>query len=353
MKELLISDFLVVEAHRDMNVNLIECFAKYNKVTVLDVNGFYRKEKGGWKEAGIHVLSYRLKKKRSGTVGSRMYGIQIMQLAKQELHKHRYDLMVVLAFDILAYSVGRLGFGNMPVALFHHKNIDELTNKVKRIGFKSFQNEVHHFVFEDFFKEYLLNEIGIKNENCHVVPHPVEPSVQTDDITVKAYDCVGLCNSNSESFIDHTMHLNGQFRKGGYHILLRSKQKKISSSNIEVITGFLETKTYYGYIERAKSVLVPIPNTYVYRLSGSIYDALSRRKIVMTTSNYYGKDYQRRYPGICVFVKDEKDVLKKLKELCTRTETQSSFDKFIEEHSKKYVAEVMRNVIDCILIKGK
>ena len=84
-------------------------------------------------------------------------------------------------------------------------------------------------------------------------------------------------------------------------------------------------------------------------MSGSIYDALAQRRIVFTTSKYYGQHYRELYPGICIYVKNVDDFINKLIDLDRITNVEKSFDKFICEHSMEQVSQKLENTIDVIV----
>ena len=175
-----------------------------------------------------------------------------------------------------------------------------------------------------------------------VVPHPIRDDIQQNS-NIKN-DCVGLCNSNSEKFIDEMCEVFKNDDK--YKIILRSKKQKFSSGSVKIISGFLDAEVYYNYINTSKTVIVPVPNSYKYRLSGSIYDALSRRKIVLTNNSFYADAYNKLYSGTCIFVSNAKDV----KSYFENNESEgknidSSFKKFIYDHQKTSIAIRMEKVI--------
>ena len=163
---------------------------------------------------------------------------------------------------------------------------------------------------KSLFRNRLIKEIGVPTHRVFVVPHPVKRIVSLQ--TEQKYDCIGLCNSNDESFIQEAIGREQVFRQEGLRILLRSKKVEKKDGYVEVIKGFLEKDKYDELIAAGKTVFVPLPESYIYRLSGSIYDALSRNKLVYTTSKYYAKEYERRYPGTCKYVDSVEQLIESL-----------------------------------------
>lgn len=351
MKKVLITDFLFVEAHRKLNLNLIDIFSRNYDVTVININGYYKNDIY-FEDKNIKLVSFSINQNNSNAISRRISSIKMMYLTYKEIKKNKYDFIVVNAFDTIAFAIGYFFLRKEKIGLFHHKNIDELSNKTKMTLFNIYKNKVYHFVFEDFFRKHLINDKHVKTENCYVIPHPIELSQNHKFKILKKYDCAGLCNSNSEEFINNILKMNNDFKKNNLNILIRSKKINKSKSNIDIIHGFLESDVYYGYIEGATNVLVPVPENYIYRLSGSIYDAIAHRKIVLTTSKYYGDDYGRRYPGICYYISDEKQLLKKMMEIQENDSNNCniSFDSFINDHSIQCIAQIVKTTLEIILI---
>lgn len=348
MSRVLITDFICVEAHRDMNINIVECFARYFSIDVISVNGYFNDMKEKWQQSGIGIINVTEPRRKHNFISDRVWSARIMQLTKKHITKNQYDILIALGFETLGYVLAFNFSNGLPVVLFHHKNIDELSSKIKRSFFRLYKNKVHHFVFEDFFANYMVRNLHIKKDKVHVVPHPVSEAERLQENIIQ-YNCVGLCNSNSEEFIQEVIDKNEYIKKNKLNIVLRSRKRTFECEGLKVIKGFLEEKTYSNYLDSSKTVLVAIPDTYVYRLSGSIYDALSRRKMVFTTSKYYADDYGKRYPGVCIAIDGVDDFIYKLTHIPEDRGKEQSFDNFIHEHSMRTSSEIYACCIRKIL----
>lgn len=343
--KLLIADFLFVEAHKDMNINFINAIKQCADIDVVSLNGFYDMQRGDFQKSNIGLIDISLERK-NGVLGTRIFSFELMRRTAFFVRQKSYDAVLCLGFDTTLFGLGMLWYRDKTLFLFHHKNIDELTNKVKMYLFGIYKNKVNHVVFETFFKDRLVKGIGVKADRVFVIPHPTKAIAGI--LTDKSYDCVGLCNSNDETFINDALQCIGDFEECGLRILLRSKTKQNSGGAVEVINGFLEREQYDELMAAGKTVFVPLPETYIYRLSGSIYDALSRGKIVFTTSKYYVEDYERRYPGTCYYVNSLEQLIIGLKEH-KGFSLETSFQNFLEEHSIQTVARKVKNMLTSVL----
>lgn len=325
--KVLIADFLFAEAHRDVNTNFIYAFTNIGDIDVVSLNGYYEKQRAEFEERNIKLLNIT-KKRRTGKLGSRLFSLSLMKDTAFYINNASYDAIVCLGFETVFFGLGLVEIRGVPILLFHHKNTDELRSLIKRLAFNTYKNKVYHIVFENFFKNRLVNEIGVLNENVYVVPHPAK-IYDTNGISEK-YDCVAISNSNDEDFISEAIIRENEFLQHGLHILFRSKTKEKEGA-VEVIKGFMEKEKYDELIMEGKTIFVPLPKTFVYRLSASIYDALSRKKTVFTTSKYYADEYEKRYPGICRYVETVDQLIEELGK--DRNTNLSSIQRFLEEHS--------------------
>lgn len=342
---LLVADFLFVDAHKDMNVNFINAISGFAEADVLSLNGYYDDQKESFRNKNVEVLDLYIKRK-SGSLGARCFSLELMKRTAEVTRENKYDAALCLGFETTLFGLGLPSFKELPLFIFHHKNIDELTNKIKRLFFGSYKNRVYHVVFEEFFRNRLIKEIGVPTHRVFVVPHPVKRIVSLQ--TEQKYDCIGLCNSNDESFIQEAIGREQVFRQEGLRILLRSKKVEKKDGYVEVIKGFLEKDKYDELIAAGKTVFVPLPESYIYRLSGSIYDALSRNKLVYTTSKYYAKEYERRYPGTCKYVDSVEQLIESLQKY-RHDDVTLSFQKFIEGHSIETVTRDIEEMVRTVL----
>ncbi len=337
----LVTDFIFENTHKDMNSNFIRAISKFADCDVVSVNGYYDDVEQQFAELGVRIINRSISK-QMGMIGYRKYSYRLQKMSSNLVFQKQYDAVIVLCFDTVSTSLLPHVFFKIPTFLFYHRNIDELNNRIKRMAFSKYKGKLYHVVFEDFFRERLVKEIGLSSNRVYVVPHPAKPIKNVP--TKKEYDCIGLCNSNDEVLIQKAVERESVFLHNKLHVLLRSKSIEKKNSAVEVIKGFMDKDVYDELMAAGKTVFVPLPETYVYRLSGSIYDALSRGKIAFTTSKYYAKEYERRYPGICKYVGSVEQLIENLLDN-NKNGAAESFQKFLAEHS----IETVSNVIECMV----
>lgn len=343
--KILITDFLFVEAHRMINMSLIKAIAISNhSVSLMSVNGYYDDQKEELQQLGIQVIDKYVKGNRYGKIKGKLYIAKLMKITASIAKSGAYDLVISLAFDTIANAIGAHYFNGCKIALFNHKNIDELANPIHKRFFNTYKNKFIHFVFEEAFKDYLVSSHNVKH--VYYIPHPV-PMVDNSINEVKSYDCVALCNSNDEQLVQWLGDHNDLLNEEGLSFLVRTKNKTIvNMSNINFLTSYLDYSDYDSLIKKSKAVFVPLPSYYKYRLSGSIYDALSRNKPVITTSKFHSECINSKYPGACYYVEKPEDIIRVFTGISYNPIV---FKRFVEDHTINAAAIILKNVISSLI----
>lgn len=258
-----------------------------------------------------------------------------------------FDFLFFASYHTYVMALALLKFKrSKQIFILHHNNIDNMERSKKaQWFFRLYANSVNHVVFEDFIGEYLIHKYGIKKERVFTLKHPL--NVVESDIE-RIYDCVGISNSNSEQWIDDIITLEQNekvFLKSKKTVVLRSKEKEFDDGALKVVKGYLSDQSYYDYIGKAKRIFLPFPESFKYRMSGSLVDALSNNVEVIGTKTPLFLDYERRYPGVCHTVENSQQLVEKL--LCsefTSEEQNKNFDKFRKIHSEKEIVEQLKKI---------
>ena len=342
--KILITDFLFPYVHKYLNVNVIRAVAKFAEVEVVSLNGYYDDLKESFDNEHIILIPINVERK-SGHINTRKYSLSLIKATSQILKVNSYDAVICLTFETVSFGIGinYFQYKKTPLIVFQHNNIDELTSSIKKTIFNSYKNKIYHAVFEECFASKLITDMGISEKRVFIIPHIAK---EVNKFTkAKKYDCVGLSRSNDENFIDEALKKESIFKLNNLHIILRSKTINKQDGNVVVINGFMDKDKYDELLDSSTMIFVPLPKTYKYRLSGSIYDAFSRRKVVLTTSEFHVKEYQKYYPGICFFVSSIDDLINVLKKKYKVDEEVKSFNKFLEDHSLENTSKLLEAML--------
>jgi uncharacterized protein (UPF0335 family) len=303
--KVLFLDFLYPKGHKIFNKNLIECLSEFSKVTVLSQKDYYKDFKKDITKAYIVEQNYFSTNNR---ILSRINSIIIMAKSASFCKKQKPDYIFVSSFETSSFALAKWFFKTLEnIFIVHHNNTDELKNLIKTKVFKSYMNKVNHIVLEEFIKEWLVNEIGVKSDRIYVVPYPINADNTTLNQRSEKYYCVGLSNSNDEKFIEKIINLekeNETLLKLNKKVILKSRVNEFDNGYLKVLKCYLKKSEYDEYISNCKFIFMPFPSTFCNRMSGTLMDALSNNKIVLGSDIPLIRCYSKEYPNICKTVRN-------------------------------------------------
>ena len=338
MKKILYLDFMYYTGHVRSNKNFIKALCKFSNVYALSqMNYFdeYREELNTLDT--IRIIEKKNLNLCNGQLLNRISSLKVMLQSALLARKIRPNYIFVSSFDTIAFKFGRFLFGKTEnMYLLHTINIDELSNNIMRKIFETYKNKVNHVVFEQYMKDYLINEIGIESNRIFVLPHPLNENSESSSVKELEYACVGLSNSNDEELIDTLIELEKEksiFKSNCKKVILKSKDKEFDNGYLKVFKGFLDKNVYDNYINKSECVIVPFPKVFRYRMSGTLVDAFSNDKIILGNDIPIIQTYAKKYPEICKIFASASDVAEEICLCRTSNGKESEFKKFKSDHS--------------------
>ncbi len=330
--------------HKRMASQVIENLSEIAEVTVAELPGWFSTFPDN-----VRVEEYEVSNQyKIPQVTSLIRSFKHLKEARKLDRINHYDYIFFLSYHTVVFWFVKLWFKDYKNRLYilHHANIDELSlSKIKRFFFKKYAQEVNHLVFEPFIKEFIVKEYKVSDEKVFILPHPQNKYEYSGN--GKKYDCLGISSSNDEELIRQFIEKEESeklFKNNSIFVLLRSKVYEYDDGALKVIKAQFTDDEYYGLYTSASSILLLFPSTFRYRMSGSIVDALSNRKLALMSDIPLFRDYEKRYPNVCrVGLEPETivDFIKNLKD--EETELQSyDWDKFSEDHSNIEIINSLR-----------
>lgn len=340
-------DFLFPIGHKNLNKNIVSNLSQMSNVTVVAVEDYFDTQVKSFD--GVTIINIKKNKEKKNIILSRLYALKNFLNTNKLLRWEDYDYIFINTFETITFAIVRRLIKNKRVFIVHHNNTDELNNKVKRFFFNRYKNQVHHIVFEDFIKEYLVDEVGVPHNRVHVIPHPLN---YKEDISpdVDGKLCVGLSNSNDPLLISEIVKYENSanvFFGNHLKLILKSSYEHEDSKAIKILSGFIPKNDYSEYIKRSKFVLVPFKKSYNFRTSGVVIDALSNGKIVIGSNIPIVRSYAKRFPSICYTF----DTVNGIPEILLNTGNQPGdkvrleFENFKYEHSDTVIIEKLKALI--------
>lgn len=347
MKKILYMNLLFNNAgQRRMDENIINQIVKIADVYVVAPEGWYASENKTAKYIYYEPTSIF----KSGTISNYDKEIKNMLFVKKINDRYNFDGFFFASFEtaIFELMVMLLGKDIKNTFILHNNNIDRFNEvPLKKKLFNRYKNKVNHVVLESFISYYLKKECSINDEQVFTLPHPLNMNLISKKEIM--YECIGISNSNDEEWISKIIGLERQYeriKRNGKHVVLRSKDKEFDNGYLKVIKGWLNDEMYNNYINCSKAIFLPFPQTFRYRMSGSVVDAFSNKKYVIGSNIPLLKYYEKQYNGICKTIScpDEfYDVVTNIPEIET-----TGFKQFVREHNNTVILENLKRMIDKI-----
>ena len=333
-----IYDLVAPINHLNLYKAIVSSLSSFSHLVIYTRQGYFQNEFQGNKNIEIRILE---ENKQSNNRLIRLFR-NVKQIYRiKNIFNTQKNSKIILTFDTSSFAFSLLLLKLRNTYIMHHKNIDELSSIIKRVCFKMYMNKVKHIVFEDLFSEKLLS-VGVKKDNLLLVPHPI--SNQSSIILSHKYELVGLSNSNDEIFIENLILFeskNSFFRNKKMKVVIRSKNKEYDNGYLKVFKGQLSIDVYNEFIGLSKSILLPLPKNFIYRVSGTMFDAFSRGKYVFSNANTLTEYYENKYPGIISTFDSIEEFYRKI-DMDFSTNT-LSFERFVSDHSLVKINECFRN----------
>lgn len=337
-------DFLIPKGHHNQNQYYISTFSQIGEVIVVTPPGFYDID-----EENVLIVEDKHIGMSEGKFSTRMSVLKNMKIANRFVRKYKPDIIFISSYDTFMFPLFYIMNRKRNLFLLHHNNIDELINPYKRKSFNFYMNGVKHVVFEEFIKEKLVRDYGISNSDVFLLPHQLNVNDEGSSDEPVLYDCVGLSNSNDENIISELIEKEKEesiFKKNDLKIVLKSSEVSFDNGALKVIKGFLPVEEYNNYFNQTKSVFMPFPSQFQYRMSGTLVDALSNNKRVISSDIALMQYYKDAYPNICYIFKDGDELVRNL--LCNIEDNRylEEFDRFRSKHSSGNIKKSLLNIIN-------
>lgn len=308
-----ILDFGMSRTHRRLNIANFKVLSKFANLYIVNSGNYYDEL-----EDNTNVCLYNTsiveKKHSKNKFYARLQVLDNMRLNANLFKKYKkvkFDYILIMGYEIITFSLWKIFFPhNIPIYIFQHQQIDELSNFVKRLFFSAYKNEIGHIVLEEVFKDYLKNEIKVKNI---VVVHIISyvNSERKSKIQNQPF-ILGISSNNDEGIIECIIQKEKDdkfLEKRKTKMYLRSKQHTYEDSYLTVNNKFLSDKEYDEYYDRATAILAATPKIFVNRLSGPVLDAISAGKIVIGTPVPIMKEYEKMAPTMFKIFKNTEELL--------------------------------------------
>lgn len=343
--KILVIDSLFVLGHIHPNTHYINLLAMDHSVSVVSICGLFKELPGT-----INVVEIETPYQIKDFQKSRTTQIKFWKDLGKHIELGEYDAFVFLSYDIVTFAISRLFLPKDKIVVIQeHNNIDKLSSRyLYAILYKTFCNKVDHIVYESYMKEALVHDYGVKADRVFVLPRArfAYEKCTTD----KSYSAIGLSRSNSDNYISKLIKEANEHAEefADLKILLKVHDGFDDQSEIiETLTSRVSDQEYKELFNSTRIVLDPLPNTFKYRMSAVLFEALSSRKIVIGSDARIVKYFSEKYPHICYSADSPLEMLQLVK-CVSSAETKEEHDEF-EKFNYDYSDDKTKDVFAAIL----
>lgn len=228
-----------------------------------------------------------------------IYSFKIFFSIIKYAQKYEIKSIVCITYDeFIQFLLTPFVPKSLNIYLMSHINIDNYGNSsIKRWMFNMIKDRYLHIVQCGFIADYLKSEFSI--DNVLVWPHPLNNIKKTH--SQRDIDCAGLSYSNDETIILNFIEAekNKQiFKKNNLRVILKSKTKTYDNGFLTVFQGRIPDSEYDDIINRAYTILIPFPQSFKMRMSGTLMDSLTNKKIVIASPIPVILECKKIYPSI-------------------------------------------------------
>lgn len=289
-------DFLFRSGHKNFNNKIIEYLSSFSEFKYYTFTNPTNNQKS-------FIIS-NLNSFAKGPISSRLISLIYMFMQSKD---KSYDLGVVLGYDIITFSLFNFLYIKKKIILFHHENVDELSNKIKMYFFKKVMHKTYHIVLSEHIKQYLIN-LGVDSKKILNLPHPLyRMSEKFKNLKTKSKlkdkfkSFVSLGNSNDEQFIKNIIdnkEFQNTLKNNNIKLIIKSKYHSYKSDNLEVFSNYLNEKKYLDLIFYSSGCLLLYPRKYHYRVSGALFDYIRYEKSIFALDLAFLSEITKKYPNI-------------------------------------------------------
>ena len=331
--KILIYDYLFVKGHIHPNTHYIKLLAKEHEVSVISVSSIYEEL-----SEEVHIIKIQSKYTSSDIKKNRFAQVSFCKDVLRQVNVKSFDAVLFLSYDTDSFTFAYPMFPSKTLfVLQSHNNIDKLSqNWIHRILFNGYKNKVRHIVYEEFMKDKLVETYKVNPETIFVLPrarfsYEICP-------TEKSFSAIGLSGSNSDEYIQQLAseadNKSESFKN--IRVLLKAHRPIDSKTGIiSVINNRVSDQEYKELFNSTRVVLDPLPNTFMYRMSAVLFEALSSRKIVIGSDTKIIAHFSKKYPHICLAAKSPADMLNLIQgiSLSETEQEKKEFDRFMIDYS--------------------
>lgn len=300
--KLVIAQMMFPKGHRLLDEKFVKLITKFAEVIIIDDGKYFDLNKLP-KEKITRFVIHPFFSPRIEVVKKFLHFINILQILFIITKLHLNDVVFLSIHPSIYTWIGWMS-KSLNITLIHHYDIDRTLSNTKSIRlFNKCANKVKHIVLAGFIKEGLLKHTTVKSENIFVVD---QPFIHDFDLTgvLQGHNnnvIIAMGSNNDTQIVEQIIRYDKENPDINLKnkIILRHNRIKYIGHNVEVLNGYLDREAFDNYLQNYKACIVIYSESYKYRYSGIIDDALVHGMIVISNNILVGRYYNKKYPSNC------------------------------------------------------
>ena len=282
--KILLAEALPTRGHRVLLIHTYEILSKQHDVTTI----IPQEEIKDGINAIINPYGYFSKKgnKINEWMCFLQYSKRIIKQISREFNNNDYDCLILLTYEeITLYLFNKYLKKQNKIFIMQHVNVDIASrSKIRRFALKKNLNRFNNIVQCGFIYEYLRK--NYKTTNTIVWPHPLNIMDSKGIQEIQERKFVGLSYSNDESYIEKIIDHEKEtsfFENNNIKLILKSQKNSFDNGYLKVVKGYISNEDYDQWINTSIGLVMLFPYSFKYRMSGTLMDALSNNKVLLST----------------------------------------------------------------------
>jgi hypothetical protein len=256
------------------------------------------------------------------------------------------SISIIIGYEIISLSICSFFFPRKSY-LIHHMQVDELKNSIKNFFFLILKLNFYHVVMTDYIKEFLISKINLNEKKIRVIPHPIYKIKKYSGLEIENYRTfVSLSYSNNELLVNRLIDeekANNLFENNNCKLFIKSKIYNYTSPGLNVFNKYLDEVEYYNLYNKSVCVLSILDDSFEYRISGTLIDAISAKKHIITLSTRCAEYYKKMFPLNITICDNIDDMISTIIKFNSNINPQQSSNNLISHYNKIYSDSVKKS----------
>lgn len=346
-------DFMSHIGHKEWNTKLINLLSDFSQVDVCVSDGYfdgYHINNTGLYSIPAKYISKRVLKNNLLNVFQklllRIYCWKELKWIFTQLPVERYDVILFSSIEIIAFALFTKKT-KYNIAFIDHGINEIWESRIKYRAWRYLNPKITVIVFEDYIKKSLAKKTGIKNRIVTVHHTLTDIYIAPENENREEICFLGPSGSNDIKFIEFIMDSKEQIPRN-CSIKLKNTLYKINQARLILYLSRTENEKYYSEIINSDYILIPYGETFNYKVSGVLFDALSLRRKAIIIGNNTLKEYSIKYPHIILHYRNAEEFIHEIDKLekynCSEI---AEFDKFLKDYSDQIIINELKSLFLC------